>query len=530
VTGQGRAEKGVRWKDLAALLLLLLLFFAARWPFREMALIRDEGELALMGQQISEGAVPYRDIYNQKTPFAFYFMAAVHRAAGTDPAAVRVASTVYGLFTLAAVYLLTRRLFGRSAAFWGSLVFTMMTFDQCGFRHQASTEYFMLLWIASAALLWDAARRRTWLALPAGAAAGLAFLTKQTGLVLILFLIAQAILGRRFGRTRRPDSSRAAMKTAGLGLLGFAAMLGGTLIYLASRQALDAFIECTWTNNVQYVTWSHERHEGIAAFLGDVMRSAVRWDLGFWILGTVFLLYLGIRGERGRSLWLLLALLAGAALAAGNPHSHYFVPLIVPLAIGSGAAVAAMIRRIASPSTKRAARVLLALLLAAPWIQPLAHACEFLLMSRSEFTKELESLPPFGAAKEAARYLAERTERGEEIVIIGSEPEIYYLAERPPGTRLVFTYPLTGPYSYAASLRRELLDDIEKKRPRYVLVVQQESSLSRSGRGALELITQATPILDRLYVLEAVLSIETGRVLKGLPRGPCLLVCRRGKE
>jgi len=52
------------------------------------------------------------------------------------------------------------------------------------------------------------------------------------------------------------------------------------------------------------------------------------------------------------------------------------------------------------------------------------------------------------------RYLTERTSPAESFLIVGSEPEIYYYAERKASTRLVFTYPLTGPYHYAAGCAR----------------------------------------------------------------------------
>ncbi len=94
--------------EIFLLALLLATSFAVRWPFRNVSLIRDEGEYLHLGQEILRGRIPYLDVYNQKTPVVFFLMAGVQKLAGTNLVAVRVFTAFYGLLATCVLYLLAR--------------------------------------------------------------------------------------------------------------------------------------------------------------------------------------------------------------------------------------------------------------------------------------------------------------------------------------------------------------------------------------------------------------------------------------
>ncbi|MFQ5418228.1 MAG: glycosyltransferase family 39 protein [Myxococcota bacterium] len=301
-----RTARVAEWLPLA---IILLLSFAIRLPFRDAVLIRDEGELALLGQRILQGALPYADVYNQKTPFSFYFLAAVQAVAGEGLAALRTATVVYGLATTAVVYAIARRIGGIAAAAFSALAFSAMTFNQSGTVHQASTEIFLLLWVAAAVALWTpGAGRSPARLLLAGAAAGMAYQSKQSGLAVLAFLAAER--GWRWLRNERatPGAGRAALADVGLAAAGFTLVFAVVTGAFAAAGGLDAYLACTWTNNWAYVgnRWSEPgrlAHLARAAF-GDIAGA----DLGLWILGATGLVGLGRGASRrpGSGLWLLL--------------------------------------------------------------------------------------------------------------------------------------------------------------------------------------------------------------------------------
>src|SRR5207245_2299788 len=62
---------------------------------------------------------------------------------------------------------------------------------------------------------------------------------------------------------------------------------------------------------------------------------------------------------------------------------------------------------------------------------------------------------PFPESVAVGRYLKERTRADDRIVVIGSEPEVYFYARRRAGTRYIYMYPLFENQPYAASMQDE---------------------------------------------------------------------------
>jgi hypothetical protein len=506
---------GTRWPIWAEVLLLLAILgaaLAARWPFRHVVLIRDEGEYAYLGQQILRGAVPYQDAYNQKTPFVFYLMAAIQSAAGPGMPALRLATVGYGWITTVLLYLTTRRLVGPGAASAAALAFNVMTFDQCGMVHPASTEFYMLLWIVLGVDLWYRGRssgRAAPLVL-AGAAAGLAYQTKQTGMAVVAFFLAERVAALWWSLKTGaglPEAKgqgggwRRAVRDVALAGLGFGGVLAAVLAYFAAHGALGAYVECTWTNNWQYVGQRFEDPFGVLVLTGIVITDVARWDVGLWLWGTVGLVGLARTrpAAQGGSLWLLLLLLAAAGLATGADFVHYYEPLIVPLAIGTGAALAWLAGLLLRPGQRPGTRVVLVALLLAPFVWPAARWAELLRMSDARLQQINQALPPSGAAPSVARYIADNTTPDECILVIGSEPEVYYYAERASCTRLIFTFPLAPSYSFSSRLQEEFRHDFLTRRPRYVALA---NSLSEPHHELGRYLDSLLEILDEHYVVE----------------------------
>jgi hypothetical protein len=488
------------WVEVLALGVVLVVSFAVRWPFRNVVLIRDEGEYAYLGQQILRGAVPYLEVYNQKTPLVFYLMAAIQKLDGPDLAVLRIATAGYGLLTTLMTYFLARRLFNPAVALGSSVALSAMTFDQCGIHHSASTEFFMLLWIVVGLDLWYLGRspRRPWVILLAGVAAGLAYQTKQSGMAILAFFV----LERFWHKVRQgaADSWYATIKDAALAVLGFGGILGGVLAFFAAQGAASQYVECTWTNNWEYVSRRYHGPSATMELIQQVVVTVARQDAGLWLSGVVGVACLAFLRPPGKAseLWLLLALLGGAAVGAGAPFVHYYEPIIVPLALGNGWAMAWLCRQVARTGNGFWLRCLLSASLIVPWIWPVAYWRSLLVMTEAQRSELNEVFPPFAVAPQVARYLAEHTDPDECILILGSEPETYYYAERRACTRLVFTFPMLGPYAYAPRLWDEFQRDFHTHSPRYVALAG--ISLSEWPEYLYRFLPPVMSTLRRAYV------------------------------
>lgn len=516
-----RQDSG-RWFEFAALALVVVGTFALRFHFRDVALINDEGEYVHLGQQILKGAIPYADVYNQKTPFVFYFMAGVQWLAGESVAVIRIATSLYGAATTCLVYVVARHLGGAKAAVGAALAFSVMTFDQCGVLHPSSTEFFMLFWIATA--LWFLVGWTTlpdWLRLVlSGAAAGMAYQTKQTGLVLVVFLIALSVWRWVLSFRDEPDGWKRVITQSSWVAVGWTCVIGVVTGYFALAGALDAYLDCTWNNNWQYVggRWQGAGH--VWALAKQVVLGIARFDLGLWVIGTAGLVGAALRRENDattRGLWILLLGFGFAAFSTGTAYVHYWEPLIVPLSLGCGIVWAWAGQQVLSTNVRAGVRLIALACLVGPLVAPATHIAETLDQEIATLLIDSIGMPQFETSEEIAAYVRERTEPNECFMIVGSEPQIFFFADRPSCTRMVLTFPITGAYSYSGALREEFLSDLRTKKPKYVLFTRLGSSLAEKPTEALAaLLRGVRATLRRDYKVE----IELPRSDASNPQAP----------
>jgi hypothetical protein len=102
---------------------------------------------------------------------------------------------------------------------------------------------------------------------------------------------------------------------------------------------------------------------------------------------------------------------------------------------------------------------------------PLAKVCR--LMYRAN---------PFPEAVEIASYIKAHTTRNETIAVLGSEPEIYFYADRRSATGYIYTYPLMEPQPYALQMQQQMIHEIETVKPAWVVMVRIGASWDKRPR------------------------------------------------
>src|SRR6185436_9668834 len=74
-------------------------------------------------------------------------------------------------------------------------------------------------------------------------------------------------------------------------------------------------------------------------------------------------------------------------------------------------------------------------------------------------------------AVEIAKYIKAHSTKDETIVVLGSEPEIYFYADRRSATGYIYMYSLTESQPYAAAMQDQMIREIEATKPAYVVLV-----------------------------------------------------------
>ena len=72
---------------------------------------------------------------------------------------------------------------------------------------------------------------------------------------------------------------------------------------------------------------------------------------------------------------------------------------------------------------------------------------------------------------DVAKYIRENSAPDARIAVVGSEPEIYFYAQRHSATGYIYTYALMEPQPAALAMQREMISEIETNRPEYLVSV-----------------------------------------------------------
>lgn len=161
-------------------------------------------------------------------------------------------------------------------------------------------------------------------------------------------------------------------------------------------------------------------------------------------------------------------------------------------------------------------------------------------MSPSAISRSVYYQNPFVEAPEIARYLRERTTPEDRIAVVGSEPEIYFYANRRSATGHIYTYALMEPQPYASQMQEEMMEEIEVAQPRYLVAVRVASSWLVRPASDRRILTWLDRYTAACYDVAGAISITAegstlhwdGDVAGFEPRSPNLvhIYRRRGNE
>jgi hypothetical protein len=496
-----------------ALALLLLACLA----LRVVGLVRpclsdDEATYCVVGREMLAGHVLYRDIVDHKPPL-IYFIYAGAQAIGGPIQGMRLLHLLTALVVLSTALLLGRiaRRWpardrhasdqdGDAVAFAAALlyvVFSTTLFDCDALA--ANCELFMLLpLVASVAIYLDATvgRLRLWRLAAAGALMALATLFKyQAAVQLPLCALYLAWRQRRHPAT-------AAAPLAALGG-AFVAVLAGAVV---TAQACGAWAAAWFWFRFNF-TYIKEglRPAELAA------RALTRASYG--VLPALFLWVLGVRRalaaiststsvddperiDRFLAGWLVASALA--VTAGGRFFGHYFHQTTAPLAV------------LAAPAAVRLARRRPRLVGAVMGVP----AAVFFLLGVFHDPMMAAAGDPDPDYRAIAAVIDAHATPTDRVVVWGNAPVLYFEAQRPLGSRFVFSNYLTGlspatrtqtdPHADAsANVVKEGWDmfetDLLERRPR-IFVDTSPGNIAAYGKFPPEHYPRLQAILVRDYV------------------------------
>lgn len=484
-------------------LLAILFSVAVRVRLRDMPLERDEGEYAYAGQLLLEGVPPYKEAYNMKLPGTYLAYAASMAVFGQTPTGVHLGLAIVNAATIWLMFLLGRKLLDATAGAVAAVTYALMSLspDVLGLAGHA-THYVVLPAVGGILVLLTALERQAWWRFfTAGILFGLAFVMKQHGVffgvfggVYLIWVRWAAVrfgtgdggLGtRRFPR-RRASGSRRLNSEDGMDWGG----LLKELSYYSAGCLLPYVLTCLWLWAAGVfpefwfwtVSYGSKYVSGIPLVKATDMTSAmlkavVGPNLIFWLLPWVgaLMMWWDDRLERDRR-FLITALFLFSCLAISVGfyfREHYFILLLPVLALLIAVAVSRSLQLLQGDQSVELFLALGVVVVAVVAMGAVlfGNGAVWLTSSPRKAVENIYLSTVFGDAREVAAIIAADTKPDARIVVLGSEPEIYFYSHRRSAAGHIYTYPLMELHPYAAKMQDDMIAQIEKARPEYVVFV-----------------------------------------------------------
>jgi hypothetical protein len=491
----------------ALLLAVLLICGFVRVRLLHFPLERDEGEYAYGGQLILHGIDPYRLCYTMKLPGTAAAYAVIEAIFGQSSAGIHLGFLLVNSATIVLLFFLARRFFGGLGGAVAAATYGLLSLEPAVLGLSAhATQFVVLPAVGGVLMLLSALEgQRRWLFFWSGILLGLAFLMKQPGLFFVFFGVFWiAWSGRKNGAAWQKTAAEAGVLLAG-SVLPFAL----TCVAVAWTGAFSTF----W-----FWIFSYAREYGNLVPLGEGVQALVSMSMQvmsgaplIWLIATAGVVLSLWDAKRQAPLSFLVSFLvfSFAAVCPGLLfREHYFVLLLPAISLLCAAAVGAGTDLLRESESAKKWTIGPAMLFLLCFVLTVAgQARVFFVDDPLRVSREIYGENPFPEAVQIADYIRKHAHANDRIVVIGSEPEIYFYTGHLSATGFIYMYPLMEPQPYASTMQQQMISEIEATQPRFVVMVDSLVSWLRRPDSDVTIFQWLPHFLNTGYHLVGVADI-----------------------
>ncbi|MDX1478107.1 MAG: glycosyltransferase family 39 protein [Saprospiraceae bacterium] len=519
-------QSNTRWyeSDLPYVVLAVvvgMLILASRIHFLPIPLDRDEGAYGYLGWMALSGGTPYVDFYEMKPPLLFYSYAAIVALFGKTPAGLHLAALLIHVFNAWMVYRLGTRVWERTGGVIAAMVFLIfgMNMQAAGFALQS--EHVVLAYALPGLYLTlvgmqDRHRRRLfWGGLLLAASA----LVKQSGIflcaagVVLVVLYALPLRNweiRRLGKTVLAFVAGAFVPLVVCGLL------------LAVAGALDAFWYWIYEHPASYVTDRADAGlDQLIFFWRGISERHWTW-LGLAAAGLLALP--AVRGVdwRLKAFLLVFLVLSFLTIVPGNRYyGHYWLLCFPSWCLLVPGCIIALRNLLRSRSGTRKLVWLPLVLLTA------ATAWHFSGLWRYYFNTELDTVMKlayrdnyFPEHQIVGDFLRDQLQPGDQLMVLGSEPQIYLYARRKSPSRHFYLTFTSKELPEARRWEDEVIQTISTSKPDYLAFIYEPYSWMFKATSPRKLYNWAHALARTKYETVGHMDLVKGLHTNHLITGP----------
>lgn len=472
-----------------------------RFRLFTIPLERDEGEFALAGQLMLQGVPPYTLAYTMKLPGTHACYAIIMALFGQTSSGVHCGLLLFNALTIILVYLIGKRLVDSTFGLTAATAFAVLSLNPSVLGFAAHATHFAMFFAIGGLFLIvrPTAPGEKFICFASGCFFGMAYLMKQHaaffGMLGCAYIFGSLTRTHAFGL--RTKVIRLSLFVIGL-LLPFA--LCCCVLWAAG--VFSPFWFWTFKYARAYVSWM-ALDDGLMRFRGTVSELVGSAPL-LWIAAGLGLVALWMFDDeqRPRRYFVMGLLIASCcAIAPGLFfRPHYFV-MILP----AGALLIAEGARFFCHNLKRLGILRVNMFADVAILSCIVYAGfhrqiqTLFLNTPAQISRRTYDSEMFCAAITTAEFLRAMSPSNARVAILSSEPEIYFYAKRCPATGYIYTYPFAEPQPFARQMEREMVDEILRMRPMFIVSRNEEQAWNDK---------RIVSFIDQNYELSAIVNMH----------------------
>ena len=442
--------------NLTSTILLLVVSIIIRTPLLSIPFERDEGEFAYFGRLITQGIQPYLFEGNMKLPGAYYFYSFIIQLFGDSLVAIHSSLILLNTISAIVLYLIIIKYFqNKKIAFFSSILYLTLSAHHSilGFALHATQILVPFVLVAFYFLiLYDQSKKKYWLIL-SGLFFAIAVIIKQPAL--LFGTIYLYLLNRNL---------KTCIQNVIFILLGFFLpfMVLFSWVYLNNLE--DNFFIWVIEYALQYGADQNMKQIILNFYKNTLHVIDYHWLI--WISALLGFIWMVKNHVENR---LLLLFIVGSILSIVPGfffRPHYYVLLIPALAILTGYLVLSFVK------INRNIGYIFMLVISGSLSITLIY---IYTKTNYEVLRNAYEIAPFAESVEIGNYINENTSNDDRVLVFGSEPQIYFYADRRAACEYLYFWPFVEDHSLNKSMQIRAINQIDSLNPKMIVFTQRTS-------------------------------------------------------
>lgn len=462
------------------LLFLVYIVYSIRSNFLMIPFERDEGIYSYFGTLVIEGGIPYKDFIEAKFPGIFYFYGFMVSICGDTVKGMHTGFMYLNIFTLLMIYFTSRNLFSPIAGLISATTFAFvsLTANLSGFTVQS--EHGVAFFISMGLLFYSLTRLygKWYYYLLMGIALSCAVMIKTNGIFVALW--GGLILLTDYIFTKPKNLKTFIVNAASFSLGGVSVV--AILFYIVyTKGAFNEMILWAYEHPKTYIS-SMPFEEGKKYF--EYSRDAiVQNHKFFWVHGLLALAICLLKPIDMKYKIFGFTLLAASMMTIVPGYffyGHYWIQVVPGLAVVAGLtyhSVIAVIQKYFNLTSVRYKYIYLSIFGILTFNHVSGLKSYYYHPNYERILRTVYGNNPFPESMEIANFINANTKPEDNIILLGSEPQIYFYTHKKCPSRFAYFTALVNNTPYHKEWQREFARDVEKANPKYFVFFNHPFSL-----------------------------------------------------